>query len=210
MGSIKKGLFILFTLFTGFAKAQGIGDWFNQAGEQKKYYLQQIVAFQAFESELKQGYGVVKNGLGGIKDINTAEFNLHTTYYKSLSVASPAVKNNTEVTDVLQWQGLIVSQLSGMNLNGLLASEQDYVAQVKTTVLKDCNQDMTDLQNLLQTNNLQMSDGERLKRLAKIHAAMLDKYQFSQSFCNSVKLLIAQRQQSTNDTQTLKNLYGNN
>jgi len=210
MGSIKKGLFILFTLFTGFAKAQGIGDWFNQAGEQKKYYLQQIVAFQAFESELKQGYGVVKNGLGGIRDINTAELNLHSTYYRSLSVASPAVKNNTEVTDILQWQSVIVSQFSGMNLNGLLAGEQNYVAQVRTTVFKDCNQDMTDLQNLLQANNLQMSDGERLKRLAKIHAAMLDKYQFSQSFCNTVKLLVAQRQQSTNDTQTLKSIYGNN
>jgi hypothetical protein len=203
-------LLLLFTATATIGKAQSIGDWFNQAGEQKKYYLQQIAAFNAFESELKQGYGVVKNGLGGIRDINTAELNLYSTYYKSLSVASSAVKNNTQVTDILQWQSLIVSQFSGISLNGLVAGEQSYVAEVKTTVLKEVNQDMTDLQSLLQANNLQMSDGGRLKRLAKIHAAMLDKYQFTQSFCNSVKLLIAQRQQSTNDTQTLKSIYGNN
>ncbi len=33
---------------------------------------------------------------------------------------------------------------------------------------------------------------------------MLDKYQFSQSFCNSVRLLAAQRQQETNELQTYK------
>jgi hypothetical protein len=76
--------------------------------------------------------------------------------------------------------------------------------------LSECNKDLTDLQNLLASNNLQMSDDQRLKRLAKIHADMLDKYRFSQSFCNSVKLLAAQRQEGNNETQTLQSLYETN
>jgi len=206
MVSIKKSLFLLLSLITGVVKAQGLGDWFNQAGEQKKYYLQQIVAYQAFASELKQGYGVVKNGLGGIRDINTAELNLHSSYYQSLSRASPAIKNNVQVTDILQWESGIVSRFSDMDLNGLLADEQQYAGQVKGTVFKACDQDLTDLQDMLQANGLQMSDNERLKRLAQIHTAMLDKYQFMQSFISSIRLLVLQRQRESNDLQTLKKL----
>jgi hypothetical protein len=45
-----------------------------------------------------------------------------------------------------------------------------------------------------------------LKRLGLIHAAMLDKYEFTQSFIGSVRLLVLQRQKELNDVQTLKKL----
>jgi len=208
---VRLGLLLLFTATATIGKAQGIGDWFNQAGEQKKYYLQQIAAFNAFESELKQGYGVIKNGLSGIRDINTAELNLHSTYYQSLTQPGQQVKSSTQVPDIIGWQSSIISQFTSIDqVAGLTPDEQSYISTVQANLLKNCNQDMTDLQNLLAAGNLQMTDDERLKRMAKIHTAMLDKYQFTQSFCNSVRLLAAQRQQNTNDTQTLKNLYGNN
>jgi hypothetical protein len=206
MGSIKSGLFLLLMVLTGFAKAQGLGDWFNQAGEQKRYYLQQIAAYQAFAAELKQGYGVVQHGLGGIRDINTAELVLHTAYYQSLRVASPAVKNNVQVRAVLEWERLIVLQFSAVSFAGLLADEQQYVVAVRATVFKACDQDLNDLSELLAAGGLQMSDGERLKRLGLIHAAMLDKYEFTQSFIGSVRLLVLQRQKELNDVQTLKKL----
>ena len=190
------------------AQSFSFSDLFGQANKQKNYYLQQIAAFNAFESELKQGYGVIKNGLSGIAAINIAELNAHTAYYNSLKQPGSTVKNSTQVQDILQWQTDIVNSFNNP-FNGLTADEQNYVTVVKNNLLQGCNADLTDLQNLLVTGTLQMTDWERLKRLAKIHADMLDKYRFSQSFTGSVKLLIVQRQQGLNDTQTLNALYGN-
>ena len=193
------------------AKAQSFSfsDLFGQANKQKNYYMQQIAAYNAFESELKQGYGVIKNGLNGIKAINIAELNAHSAYYQSLKQPGTVVKNNTQVQDILTWQADIVNSFN-QPVAGLTTDEQSYISTVQANLLNGCNTDLTDLQNLLASNNLQMSDSERLQRLAKIHADMLDKYKFSQSFRNSVKLLAAQLQQGTNESQTLQSLYEKN
>ncbi|MDB5159557.1 MAG: hypothetical protein JWR50_4264 [Mucilaginibacter sp.] len=206
MASIK--LTILLLLIAAGAEAQSFsfGDLFSQASKQKKNYLAQIAAYQAFESELKQGYNVMKNGLAGIRDINTAELNAHTAYYQSLRTVSAPVKNSNQAADILNWQ-VEINDSFNQSFSGLTGDEQSYIATVKTEVLTECNADLTDLQNLLTNDKLQMTDDERLRRLAKIHTAMQDKYEFTRSFCNSVKLLAAQRQQSINETQTLKSIY---
>jgi len=193
------------------AKGQSFSfsDLFGQANKQKQYYMQQIAAYNAFESELKQGYNVVEHGLSGIASINTAELNVYSTYYTSLKQPGSTVKNNTQVQDILTWQTDITNSFS-QQFTGLTSAEQSYITVVQTNLLNACNADLTDLQNLLAYGTLQLTDDARLKRLAKIHSDMLDKYQFSQSFCNSVKLLVVQRQQGTNDTQTLNALYETN
>jgi hypothetical protein len=191
------------------AQSFSFSDLFGQANKQKNYYMQQIAAFNAFESELKQGYGLIKNGLNGIAAINIAELNAHSAYYASLKQPGSAVKNNTQVQDILQWQTDITNSFS-QNFTGLTADEQSYISTVQANLLAECSKDLTDLQNLIASNNLQMTDDERLKRLGKIHAAMLDKYRFSQSFTSSINLLAAGRQQGINDTQTLNALYETN
>jgi hypothetical protein len=208
MASIKLKVFIFLLFITTGAAAQGFsfGDLFGQAGKLKKNYLAQIAAYQAFESELKQGYNVVKNGLAGIRDINTAELNAHTAYYQSLRTVSGPVKNSNQMADILNWQ-LEIDNSFSQSFNGLTGDEQGYIATVKTKVLADCNADLSSLQQLLTSGKLQMTDDERLKRLAQLHAAMLDKYEFTRNFCNSVKLLAAQLQQSINETLTLKSMY---
>lgn len=209
MASIKKITTLLLLAATAtFSKAQSFsfGDLFGQAGKQKNYYLQQIAAYQAFESELKQGYNVVKNGLNGIRDINTAELNAHSAYYQALKQPGSSVKNNTQVQDILNWQTEINTSFS-QSFSGLTVDEQSYIAIVKANLLQACNNDLTDLQNLLHSGTLQMTDDERLKRLAEIHKSMLDKYEFSRSFINSIRLLLAQRGQDLDETQTLKSIY---
>jgi hypothetical protein len=185
------------------AKAQLLG----QANAQKKYYEQQIAAYNALHSEIRMSYNVCKNGLSGIAGINTAELNAHTAFYNSLKIPSSAVKNNTQVKDILNYQSYISSAFS-QTFTGLTTDELTYLQAVKIQLLNDCNKDLADLQNLL-NSNLQMSDDERLKRLNAIHTSMLDKYRFSQSFTNSIKLLAIHRRQENNDTQTLQTIYEN-
>lgn len=199
---------LLFVVSVANAQSFSFSDLFGQAGKQKNYYLQQIAAYNALKAEIKQGYGVMKNGLGGIRDINTAELNAHTAYYQSLKTPSTSVKNNTQVKDILNYQTYI-STVFNQTFSGLTTDEQQYVTAVKNNVFDECNHDLTDLRNLLTANKLQLSDDERLKRLNAIHGAMLDKYQFSQNFTNSLKILALRRQQNANDAQTLTTLYEN-
>src|ERR1700754_5230528 len=138
MASVK--LTVLLLLIAAGAEAQGFsfGDLFGQAGKQKKYYLQQLAAYQAFESELKQGYNVIKHGLGGIRDINTAELQAHTAYYQSLRAVSGPVKNSSQVPDILNWQTESVASFS-QSFNGLTTDEQSYLTIVKQNLFGECN-----------------------------------------------------------------------
>jgi hypothetical protein len=206
MASIK---YIPFLFFVSSANAQSFSfsDLFGQANKQKNYYMQQIAAYNALQSEIKMGYSVMKNGLNGIRGINTAELNAHTAFYNSLKTPSSAVKNNIQIKDIIGYQNYITTSFS-QSFNGLTTDETNYVIAVKTNVLNECNKDLADLQNLL-SSNLQMSDDERLKRLGAIRASMLDKYQFSQHFTNSLKMLAIHRQQERNDSKTLISLYEN-
>jgi len=214
MESIKKiALLLILSVTSAFCKAQGFSfsDLFGQANKQKQYYMQQIAAYNAFESELKQGYGVIKHGINGIASINTTELDAHNIYYASLKLPSAQVKNSTQIQDITQWQLVIITQFNSVSqVNGLTSDEQSYVTGVQSGILKNCSSDLTDLQNLMAPGTLQMTDDQRLKRLAKIHKSTQDKYEFTLNFCNTVRLLAIQRQKGTNETQTLKNLYGTN
>jgi hypothetical protein len=208
MASIKYIVSLVLLTATAQAQSFSFSDLFGQAKKQRQYYEQQIAAYNALQSELKQGYNVMKNGLGGIRDINTAELDAHHAYYTSLSTPSAPVKNNSQVKDILNYQTYISSAFN-QNFTGLTLDEINYLTAVKTQVFADCNKELSDLQNLLTAGKLQLSDDERLKRLNAIHASMLDKYEFSQSFTNSLKMLAIRRQQNQHDTQTLSSLYEN-
>ncbi len=185
------------------AQSFSFSDLFGQSKKQLNYYQQQIAAYNAFESELKQGYNVVQHGLSGIAAINTAELNAHSAYYNSLRQPSATVKNSSQVQDILNWQTQISTLFS--QPFALTTDEQTYVGAVKSNLLNSCNADLAELQNVIGTN-LQMTDDQRLQRLNKLHAGMQDKYLFACHFCNSLKTLIIQRQQAINDDQTLEKL----
>lgn len=207
--TVCSSLLLLAFSFRLSAQSFSFSDLFGQSKKQLNYYEQQIAAYNAFESELKQGYNVVAHGLNGIAAINTAELNAHSAYYSSLKQPSAVVRNNTQVQDIVGWQTQIVASFS-QSFSGLTATEQSYVESVKSNLLNECNADMTDLQNLLASGTLQMSDDQRLKRLNKLHGDMQDKYLFACHFCNSIKLLAISRSKDNNDNQTLTTLYESN
>jgi hypothetical protein len=193
------------------AKAQTFAEWFSQGKTQIKYLEQQIAALNAFESQVRQGYQMLKNEWGAIANFKDGELGLHQTYYTSLSNVNPAVKNSTDITTITAEQQSISSQLSNIaGLNGLMPSEQTYIQAVAQNVISECAKDLTDLQTVLTPGQLVMSDDERIQRISKLTTAIKDKYVFTCNFCNQVKILAAQRSQGNNEIQTERSLYGIN
>lgn len=209
---------LVFTLFTAIysgmaakVNAQTFAEWFKQSSTQKKYLLQQIAALQVFSGYLKQGYQIAHNGLGSISGSLNSENQLHASYYTRMSNASPAVKNNEQVQDILLWQKDILTNLKNIDqINGLTVIEKNYLTSVRLAVLKDCDQQIDALQVVITDGKSQMSDADRLVLIGKIHAAMLDNYHFAAGFTAQAKAYANQRMQEQRDAQTAKQVYGIN
>ena len=192
-------------------RAQTFAEWFAQKKTQKQYLLQQIIALQMFSGYLKQGYGIATRGMASISGSLKKENGLHTTYYSRMNNVDPVIKNNGMVKDIMAWQQDILVRLQSMRqISGLTADEKSYLEDVRSAVLKDCDQQLGLLQTVINDGQLEMSDSERLTLLTKIHTAMMDNYRFASGFAAQAKIYAVQRQQEQNEAVVEKQLYGIN
>jgi hypothetical protein len=200
MVSVK--LLICFLLAGTAVKAQTFSEWFDQKNTKKKYLAQQIAALQAYQGVLRTGYILAHHGLGSISHSAKAELNLHTGYYDRLKTASPAVKHNPQVKEIIVWQQDIITVLKSL-------SDDIYYLKVKAAMLSDCDKELAELQRILSDGSLEMSDAERMTGISRVHVAMGDNYRFAITFSHQVKVLQMQKTRESNDAATLKLVYGN-
>lgn len=190
-------------------RAQTFAEWFQQKSTQKKYLLQQISALQVYAAYYKAGNNIAHNGLGSITGSLKSENGLHTTYYSNLNNVSPVVKNNKQVSDILQWQKDILARMNTLDKTANLNDgERKYIIQVKAALFKDCDQQITELQNVVTDSKLKMSDEERLKHIGAIHSSMQNNYRFASAFADQVRLYAVQRSQENNNVISEKKIYG--
>lgn len=190
-------------------RAQTFAEWFQQKSTQKKYLLQQIAALQVYAAYYKAGNNIAHNGLGSITGSLKSENGLHTTYYSNLNNVSPVVKNNKQVNNILQWQKDILARMNMLNKTANLNDgERKYIIQVKAALFKDCDEQITELQNVVTDSKLKMSDEERLKHIGVIHSAMQNNYRFASAFADQVRVYAVQRLQENNNVISEKKIYG--
>lgn len=193
------------------AQSFSFSDLFGQGNKELKNMLTQIEAMNAFIQSTEQGYKMLHSEWSMIGNWKNGELGLHQAYYTSLSNVNAAVKNDPDVASIQSEQQTILDLLSALSaLQGLQSYEQAYVQSVSSNLLKGCDADLQQLQKVLQNGTLTMGDDERLKAIGKLQADMLDKYRFAQSFCNSVRLLVVQRNGENNEMLNLNGLYESN
>ncbi len=191
------------------ADAQTFAEWFKQKSTQKKYLLQQIAALQVYASYYKAGNNIARNGLGSITGWLNSEYGLHNTYYDKMLFVNPVVKDNKKVSDIIGWQSDILKRMSNLDrTSNLTTNEKKYIGQVKAALFSDCDQQITELQNVVTNNKLKMSDEDRLKRIGIIHTAMQSNYRFASSFSNQIKVYAVQRDKEANSVIMEKKIYG--
>lgn len=191
------------------ADAQTFAEWFKQKSTQKKYLLQQIEALQVYASYYKAGNNIARNGLGSITGWLNSEYGLHNTYYDKMLFVNPIVKDNKKVSDIIDWQSDILKRMSNLDkTSNLTTNEKKYISQVKAALFSDCDQQITELQNVVTNNKLKMSDEDRLKRIGIIHTAMQSNYRFASLFSNQIKVYAVQRDKEANSVIVEKKVYG--
>lgn len=191
------------------ACAQTFAEWFRQSSTQKKYLLQQIEALEVYSGYLKKGYSIAKGGLGSISGSLLAENGLHTAYYNELKRVNPAVANDSRVKEIVQWQKDIMMLLDQWaKINGLATNEQLYLQQVRSSVYKDCDEVLSNLQNVVTDGIMEMSDADRLKLIGQLHNEMQANYRFAVGFTAQAKSYAAQQRQGQTGAQVLAKTYG--
>ncbi len=203
-------LLLIQTATASTTRAQTWDEWFHQKKTQLDYLAKQIAELQAYGGFLKQGYAISQHGLGAVKNWTGSEFALHSDYYHSLKEVSPAIKNNPRAMDIAAYASAIRNSFVQLNTKGMSAESLAYTNLVKGKVLEECGADLGELELVMTSGSMQISDSERIKRLDKIYADTKDLYGFIRSFINQVQTLLLQRSQEEQNIQTLKKYHGIN
>ena len=163
-------------------------------------------------SDLYKGYEILSNGYEAIKNISEGNFNLHKAFLDGLLAVNPAVKNYKRVTDIIDYQALIVSEYKAAynrfrNDKNFSPDEIVYLSQVYGNLFNESLSDIDHLINIITAGKLRMSDDQRLRAIDDICDEAKNKLMFLRSFNASATMLAMQRAIERNDLQTIQNLY---
>lgn len=205
-------LLILFVLAGGLSQAQTFNEWFRQKATQKKYLIQQIAALQVYLDYVQKGYAIAQKGLTTISDIKQGDFDLHRDFINSLKDVNPKIARYIKVADIIALQLKIVQVYKDVSKqinkeNVFEEKEVDYAFKVFENVLDDCSEIIMDLTAVIASNNLEMKDDERLKRIDGLYTDMQEAYVFTQGFGGEIKLLGLQRKKEQADIQKSRVLH---
>jgi len=175
--------------------------------EQLALDIEKLAQFESILSDMKKGYQILTKGYNTVRSLAQGSFNLHQAFLNGLLSVSPAVKNYVRVADIISTQASLVSeyktaltQFKGTNIN--------YISGVYGNLFDRSLDNLDELVTILTDGQLRMSDAERLAAIDGIDADMHSQLSFQRSFLSQSSLLVAQRQQASQETRQLQSLYG--
>ncbi len=192
--------------------SQTFEEWWKQKDTKKKYLAEQIIALKAYGAVLKEGYEVASKGLGLVHTIQNGDFIQHETYFNSFSAVNPLIKNHPEAEKTIA----LYSKTRQLTLpipnrlfqeNKFTASEEKVIRHVLQSITKDCYQILLDLKTLLEKDQLNLSDSERINQLNQIHARMQEAHSYAIRFYQNCHNLSLSRRNESRAIEKRKSLY---
>ncbi len=174
--------------------------------------MEKLTQFKSILKDMQQGYTILTQGYGQVKDLAQGNFNLHQVFLDGLLQVNPEVKKYARIADIIANESSILSAYKKayrqFNSSGRFSvSELDYLTNVYARLTGSALQNINDLANIITASQLRMSDDERLSAIDRIYADTNDKLQFLRSFNQRTSILMLQREKEQNDVKTLQNLY---
>ncbi|WP_431217146.1 TerB family tellurite resistance protein [Puia sp. P3] len=180
--------------------------------EQLALDIEKLAQFKSILSDMKKGYQILTNGYNTVRSLAQGSFNLHQAFLNGLLTVSPTVKNYVRIADIINTQAAFVSEykqaLTQFKNSGMLnPSELNYIAGVYGNLFGHALDNLDVLVSILTDGQLRMSDAERVSSIDAIDADMHSQLTFQRSFLGRAGVLVAQRQQATQESQHLQSLY---
>jgi hypothetical protein len=194
-----------------FCEAQTWNEWFRQKKTQKQYLIQQIAALKVYLKYLKEGYDIAQKGLNLVGDIKDGNFNDHSTYFESLRLVNSSIRSSPKISLIIAYQVRIVNDFRALQKDcrgnrDLTEEEMQYIEKVYEKLLTECETSISDLNVMITDNASQLKDDERIERIDLIYEDMTDKHSFARAFCNSTRMLMAQRSRELHEIEGSRKL----
>ncbi|MBB2143965.1 hypothetical protein GM921_00580 [Pedobacter sp. LMG 31464] len=202
-------LVLLMGLFVQ-SHAQTYAEFFRQKRTQEKYLLKQLAYLKLYAGYLKKGYDVVSDGLGTIKGFTSGEFGLHEAFFGSLALVNPLIKNDYRVVEIASMQGKISKAFAAILRLELGQENLAYIRSVRDGVFSECNTDLDELLLVISASELEISDQERLSRLAKVHGSMSEKLEFVSGLYVEVQSIAEAIRVNKSEIINVRRLYEKN
>lgn len=189
--------------------AQAWDEWFRQNKTQKKYLIQQIAALEVYKGYLQKGYSIAKGGLKVIGDVKNGEFSLHKAFFNSLKLVNPKIKKYPRIADMMLMQANILKVYADcyrqVKKNPVFSSDDArYIYEVFLRLLKDCEEAINELIDILTDGRLEMKDDERIERIDRLYDRVSDMYVFVRHFATETLQLGAERLHEQQELNLLK------
>jgi hypothetical protein len=191
----------------GPAKAQ------SQDLQQLLLDMEKLTHFKAILGDMQQGYAILSQGYGQVKDLAQGNFSVHQVFLDGLLAVNPEVARYGRVADIVLDEASILSEYRKayarfQGSGRFSVSELDYLGKVYAQLTSAALQDINDLADVLTASRLRMSDDERLSAIDRIYRDTEGHLVFLRNFNRKVGVLQLQRQKESDEVLNLQNLFG--
>ncbi len=200
--------FLLSALSFQPVRAQTWSEWFRQKKTEERYLLKQVAYLKLYGGYLKKGYELASSGLGTIRGITSGEMGLHEAFFASLKLVSPVVRNDVRIVEIAEMQLQLSGLFRAVERSKLSGESMAYVSAVCRELRRECGLELDELLQLVTSSRLEMDDGQRLERLAGLHASMLVKLEFTKGFYGEVQSLEGAVEKELSELKWLGRFYG--
>lgn len=175
--------------------------------------VEKLAQFRQILQDMYDGWKIINKGYHTIKDISSGNFNLHKSFLDGLMEVSPVVKRYRRITDIVNYQLLIVKRynaaLSQFKQDGVFTvPEIQYLEKVYRNLFRESLKNLDELFMVITAGQLRMSDDERMRAIDNIYERIADQFAFLEDFNSSTGFLSLQRKAEQAELNTMKKLHG--
>lgn len=151
--------------------------------------------------------------LSEIAGVSQQQTDLFTKYYNELYEVKTIINDYEQVKNItLRQQALVKEYQTAWSLtrqdDHFSAGELQHISEVYTGILQESVKNLDQLMVVINSFKTQMTDGQRMELIGRIAKKIDDNYNDLKKFNNQNILLSLGRSRSTQDAQSVKNLYG--
>lgn len=174
--------------------------------------IEKLTQFKQILEQMYKGYKVLTEGYNKVKDVASGNYKLHQAFLDGLYLVSPEVRKYQRIPDIISYQIDILDEYKAAfrhfkNSGAFSESNLAYLDAVYSNLFQRSITNLEELTMVITSNQLRMSDEERLSAIDRIYVEMKQKRTFLRQFNEEAKLLYLQKKKEKMEIDNLNGLY---
>lgn len=194
-------------------QAQTWAEWFKQNRTQRSYLVKQVAGLRLYISFARQGYDIATRGITTISALKNGDLGLHQLFFSGLQSAGPAISKYARIPESLasevRIRRLIAATISKTSRNQVFPQDEaGYVRRVLEKLEQDCRLILEESLELLSEHSYQLSEDQRISRLAALRLQVEENLSFCRHFCGQVSRMASYRMNENKEVENSRKLNG--